>query len=85
MSEEIVLDDVLYRPETYLIDKFGELGYKLHPYVKLHNEVTEVYALMHDHDMFESYNSTGVGKNEIRHFYKLIEDDIRAIIHDHEG
>jgi len=74
------VDDLLWRPNDYLREEYGQFGEEVIPAVRTHDQITALLATLDQQETQETYDPGKALWDQLLRTKDRIEDDIRAYI-----
>ena len=82
MTEKPEVDDLLFRPNEYLISEYGAFGGEVIPQVRTHDSVVGLLAVLDQQGTGEIYDLEDKLRRELGLVRTRIEDDLQGAIED---
>lgn len=81
-KKNVEVEDIILRPNEYLIEEYGESAEKLIPAVRTHDQVVALLATMDQQGTKDVYGDDGQLWRRLIRTRDIIEEDIESIIED---
>lgn len=79
-DDKPTVDDLVYRPNKYLLGEYGDFGAEIIPQVRTHDAIMALIATLDQEETKDIYDPEGQLWRRLCRTRDLVRDDIKAAI-----